>query len=147
MLTKVDPYFKPILYSSMIALLGFMVPIPGFAIIGYLIAGAFACYKFKKYQEISEVKVGDATILASATGVLAGCFISLVFAFTADLEKVLEILNEQLKMRSNLSEVELMQSFQSSFLVILSISTIIGVLIFVAFGAYTSLVFLNRAKK
>jgi hypothetical protein len=151
---KIDPYFKPILISSLVIitlntllLLPFLSPL-----FTYFIGGFLASYLFKSEMKdiYYEIKMKDVFFLGGATGVVSGSLIALVIAVklqNEDLKMViLEMINKQLQMSSN-AEYPLLTQLEPSFYIITTIVTLLIAVLICFFGSLSAIPFLNKGKK
>jgi hypothetical protein len=151
---KIDPYFKPILISSLVIitlntllLLPFLSPL-----VTYFIGGFLASYLFKAEMKdiYYEIKMKDVFFLGAATGVVSGSLIALVIAVklqNEDLKMViLEMINKQLQMNSN-AEYPLLTQLEPSFYIITTVVTLLIAVLICFFGSLSAIPFLNKGKK
>lgn len=154
MMLKVDPFFKPILLSSILIialstlfLLPFLSPL-----LNYFIGGFFAAYLFKSEKKdiYYEIKLNDVLLLGGGTGIISGSILALIIAVklqNEDLKRlILEMINKQLQMNSN-AEYPLLTQLEPSFYVVTAIVTIFIAVLLCFFGSLSAIPFLNKGKK
>lgn len=151
-----DPYFRPILISSLVVvLLNFIsLPIVGFPMLTYFIGGAFAVYLFRgekdKIDTNYEVKVLDVAVLGVATGIVVGSILTLILAINLQnpevKQMIIDQINEAMKMKSEI-EFNFLNDLGPSFYVIFGIVSILFTTVISSFGSLVSLVFINKTKK
>lgn len=151
-----DPYFRPVLLSSLAAVVvRFLdIPIPLFPVICFCFGGSLSVYLFNREpinsDKKNEIKISDASILGAATGLVVGSISSLIFAIQfQDPEfksRLLELINDQLRM-TNSESVQMISQLGSSFIISTLIVTIFISSIASVFGAIIVLPFFQSKKK
>lgn len=150
-----DPYLRPILYSSGIALLINMfaiLPFKGSPLISFFLAGILAVYFFKKEikDEFREIKSFDVLVLGIGTGVIIGAALTAVIVSKLqdiDMQKAaIEYINQQMKMNSK-GEFKFIEELGPSFYVISAIVNLFMCCIICLFGSFATLPFVNKNKK
>ena len=154
-----DPYFKPILISSLIVILlntFLSLPIVGFPMISYFIGGVIAVILFKAEiakkmpTESFEIKVSDASILGIATGVVVGSLLTLIMVLNLQnpeiKQAIIDQINEAMKMQSEM-EFNFLNDLGPSFYFILGVVSIVFTTVISFFGSLTTLAFINKAKE
>lgn len=151
-----DPYFRPILVSSLIVvLLQFLaLPIPGYPMLTYFFGGILAVILFRsdriKDNESFELSVLDASVLGIGTGIVVGSiltlFISLQLQNPEVKQEIIDRINEAVKMKSQ-NGFDFLNDLGPSFYFILGVVSTILTTIISYFGSLVSLVFANKAKK
>ena len=151
---KIDPYFKPIIISSVgIVALNTLLLLPFISpLFTYFLGGFVAAFLFKSAFEdpYLEVKIGDLLILGSGVGVLSGSVIALIIAFklqNEDLKRlIIDMINKQMQM-SSAAEYPLLTELEPSFYVVMAVVTVLIAVLICFFGSLAALPFLNKAKK
>jgi hypothetical protein len=151
-----DPYFKPVLLSSIAAVLlrQLNIPIPLFPLICFCFGGSLAVYFFTRElinkDKFKEIKISDASILGGASGLLMGSISSLIFAVQFQepefKSKLIELINEQLRM-NNSEGLQMVQQLGSSFIISVFLVTIFISAIAAIFGAIIIIPFFQKKKK
>jgi hypothetical protein len=151
---KIDPYFKPILISSLaivtlntLFLLPFISPL-----LTYFVGGFLASHLFKAEMKdiYYEIKMKDVFFLGGGAGVVSGSIIAVVIAVKLQNEDlkllILEMINKQLQMNSN-AEYPLLTQLEPSFYIITAIVTLFIAVLICFFGSLSAIPFLNKGKK
>lgn len=150
-----DPYLRPIIYSSGIAIILNMLmvlPFKGAPLFSFFLAGILAVYFFKKEikDEFKEIKGFDALVLGVGTGVIIGAALTAVIVTKlqdVDIQKAaIDYINQQMKMNSK-GEFQFIQELGPSFYVISAIVNLIMCCFICTFGSFVTLPFVNKNKK
>jgi hypothetical protein len=154
-----DPYFRPILISSLIVILlntVLSLPLMGFPILTYLVGGIIAVVLFRndKVKETNnenfETKNTDAIILGIATGILVGSFLTFIMALNLNnpeiKQAIIDQINERMKMNSQI-EFNFLEDLGPSFYLIFGVVSIFFTTIVSLFGSLMTMVFVNKSKK
>lgn len=152
---KVDPYFKPILFSALIVILlntVFILPFSGAPLFTYFIGGVIAAWLFKKElkDEFKELTAWDSAVLGLGTGSLVGAILTVIISIKLqdiDVQKfVIDAINEAMKMHSNLA-FEGLEQLGPGFYMIIAITTIAICCFMSLFGSLATMPFVNKGKK
>jgi len=151
---KVDPYFKPILVSSLcIVTLNTLLLLPFISpLLTYFIGGFLAAFLFKSAfkDPYLEIKIADLLILGAGVGVLSGSVIALIIAVklqNEDLKRlIIDMINKQMQM-SSAAEYPLLTELEPSFYIVMAIVTVLIAILLCFFGSLAALPFLNKPKK
>lgn len=152
-----DPYFRPILISSVLVVILntiLVVPIQGAPFFSYLLGGVLAVLFFKNEMkskdENYEIKVFDVSVLGISVGVLVGAILTLIMNLklrNPELRQaILDTINEAMKMRSQ-AGFEALDELGPLFYIITAIITILLCSTVSFFGSLATLPFINKAKK
>ena len=151
-----DPYFRPILVSSLIVvLLNFLaLPIFGFPMMTYFAGGVLAVILFRsdriKDNEDFETKVFDVSLLGIATGIVVGSILTLIMAINLHnpevKQMIIDQINEAMKMKSQIG-FNFLEDLGQSFYFIFGLVSILFTTIISFFGSLVSLIFVNKVKK
>jgi hypothetical protein len=151
---KIDPYFKPILISSLaIVTLNTLLLLPFISpLLTYFVGGFLASYLFKAEMKdiYYEIKMKDVLCLGGGTGVVSGSIIAVIIAVKLQNEDlkllILEMINKQLQMNSN-AEYPLLTQLEPSFYIITAVVTLFIAVLICFFGSLSAIPFLNKGKK
>lgn len=151
----IDPYFRPILISSLISVLlntVLILPFAGAPLFSYFVGGFVSTMIFKSAKEdkFHEVKMFDSAVLGIGTGVISGSVLAIIISLklqNADIKKmIIETINEQLQMNSQ-AEIPLLTELEPGFYMLTAIITVIMASIMCLFGSTIALAFVNKEKK
>ena len=152
---KIDPYFRPILISTLIVILlntVFLLPINGAPLFTYFLGGVIAVMLFKRElkDEFQEITAWDSAILGLGSGALVGAILTLIISLKLqdlDMQKfVIDTINESMKMHSTM-EFEALENLGPGFYMIIAITTILVCCFMSLFGSLATIPFVNKAKK
>ncbi|MCH2227876.1 MAG: hypothetical protein MK033_08885 [Candidatus Caenarcaniphilales bacterium] len=150
-----DPYFRPILISSLITVLlntVLVLPFLGAPLLNYFIGGFLASVFFKsgKEDKFYELSILDSSILGIGCGLISGSLISLIISWklqNADVKKILlDMINEQLRMQSQ-AEMPLLTELEPGFYIVLAIVILFMASLLCFFGSTVAIAFVNKEKK
>ena len=151
----IDPYFRPILISSMVTVLLntiLLLPFAGAPLLSYFIGGFLSSTMFKSAKEDKyfEVKMSDSLILGLGTGVISGSVLALIISLklqSSDIKMmIIDKINEQLQMNSK-AEIPLLTELEPGFYMLTAIVTIIMAAAMTVLGSTIALAFINKEKR
>ena len=149
-----DPYFRPILLSSLIVIVlntVLIIPIPGAPLFSYFAGGVIAVLFFKNEMQLKAknymVKVFDVSVLGLSVGVLVGAILTLIMTFKLRdpevKQAIMDTINEAMRMRSE-AGFEVLDDLGPLFYMVTAIITMIMCALVSYFGALSSLPFINK---
>lgn len=152
-----DPYFKPILISTLVVFALntiFFLPFALAPVFTYLFGGFLALYLYskeiKKQNPEADVSVLDAVIVGLGTGILVGGLLSLVMSFKLQdpelKQTIIDLVNQQMQMKSQ-QEFKVLTELGPSFMVVTAIVTMILSAGTCFFGSILALPFFTKSKK
>lgn len=158
---KMDPYFRPILISSLgIILLNTLVTIPvaGAPLLVYFFGGVLAVFLFKNKHKEREIKMSDIAILGIGTGILAGAVLALIIAIKLQdqnlQQHIISLINESIATKStkepfngSAEELKRIDELGPAFMIITGVFTVLIGAAFSFFGSLCTMPFIYRKKK
>ena len=152
-----DPYFRPILLSSLIVIVLntiLIIPISGAPIFSYFAGGVIAVLFFKNEMKLKDeyyvVKVFDVSVLGISVGVLVGAILTLIMTFKLRdpevKQAIMDTINEAMRMRSE-AGFEVLDNLGPLFYIVTAIITMVMCALVSYFGALASLPFINPKQK
>lgn len=152
-----DPYFRPILISSLGVLIlneVLILPIISTPIVTYFLGGIAATFlyirQFKDEEKGYELKVFDTTVLGLGTGSVAGSILALIFAVKMQNEeaqnKMIELVNQATLMQGN-ADLEPLTELTPGFIATTAIVVIVVCAAVSFFGSLCTLPFFKKRRK
>lgn len=154
---RMDPYFRPILLSTLIVTVFntvLIIPMAGAPLVSYFTGGFLSVLFFKNEMKLKkenyEIKVSDVSVLGIATGALVGSILTLIMTFRLKdpelRQAIIDTINEAMRMRSD-AGFEALDDLGPMFYLVTGLVTIFICSLISFFGSLATLPFINKAQK
>lgn len=151
-----DPYFRPILFSTLIVVILntlLIIPVPLSPLLTYISGGVMSVIFFKNEMKLKnqnyEIKVFDVSVLGLSVGVLVGAVLTLIMTFKLRdpevKQTIIDTMNEAMRMRSE-SGFEMLDDLGPLFYLITAIITMTMCALVSYFGSLATLPFINKSQ-
>lgn len=152
-----DPYFRPILLSTLIVVVlntVLIIPIAGSPLFTYFTGGVLSVLFFKNEMNLKNehylIKVFDVSVLGLSVGVSVGGILTLIMTFKLKdpevKQAIIDTINDAMKMRSE-AGFEVLDNLGPMFYIVTAIITMFMCGLVCYFGALATLPFINKTQK
>ena len=151
-----DPYFRPILFSTLIVVILntlLIIPVPLSPLLTYISGGVMSVIFFRNEMKLKypnyEIKVFDVSVLGLSVGVLVGAILTLIMTFKLRdpevKQTIIDTMNEAMRMRSE-SGFEVLDDLGPLFYLVTAIITMTMCALVSYFGSLATLPFINKSQ-